>query len=176
MRFLARLILIPLGIALAAIFALAFIGTAVTLRPELASGLTAAAEQSAAMIRRWMTDGAEVIPLIELFVTLLSRFVIAVLFAPVILTALAAEIGGFRSWFFHAVVTALLTAAIPFAVMPELFGGAVPALMSLPTALLATTGAVAGTIYWIIAGRSAGADPPTVEERATVKAPKPAKR
>jgi hypothetical protein len=32
-------------------------------------------------------------------------------------------------------------------------------------------GALAGTIYWMVAGRGAGVDPMSIEERATVKAP-----
>jgi hypothetical protein len=46
-------------------------------------------------------------------------------------------------------------------------------LASSLTGVLAATGALAGSIYWMIAGRSAGADPPSIEDRATVRAPKP---
>jgi hypothetical protein len=55
--------------------------------------------------------------------------------------------------------------------LPNLMAGS--ALASPLTGVLAATGALAGSIYWMIAGRSAGADPPSIEDRATVPAPRP---
>ncbi len=54
---------------------------------------------------------------------LFSRFVIVVLLLPVTQVAVIAEILAFRAWIFHALGVALLTAAMPFAVMPELIQG-----------------------------------------------------
>jgi hypothetical protein len=76
------------------------------------------------------------------------------LVAPPVAIAVAGEIWGTRSLAWYAVGTAALTAAIPWLAR---------ASMRTPTAAegritlaLFLTGAVAGLVYWLFAGRSAG--------------------
>ncbi len=169
MRVFARLILIPLGIVLAAFAALVFLGIVGMTQPTVADALVTTAFKTMDRMFRTLMEGEEAIKQFGWSLVLLSRFVVVVLLLPVTLVAVVAEFFAFRAWLFHAAMAALLTAAMPFALMPELISGF--AFASGATGLLAATGALAGSIYWIVAGRSAGADPLTVEERATVKAP-----
>jgi hypothetical protein len=81
---------------------------------------------------------------------------LVLLIAPVGFVALIGETTGRRSFVFYSGFTGILTAAIPWLMR----GGfvqtpAIAAEMRL-TGLLFLTGAVAGLVYWIIAGRTAG--------------------
>lgn len=170
MRFIGRLILIPIAIAIAAFCALLFLGIVGMTQPDVAKAIASTAYQTMDRLFRTVMEGEEAIKQYGMSLVLFSRFVVVVLILPVTLTAVIAEVLGFRAYLFHALFAALLTAATPFALMPELIAGfpyASPA-----TGLLAATGALAGSIYWMLAGRSAGSDPPTIEDRATVQAPK----
>jgi len=171
LRFLGRLILIPIAIAIAAFCALLFLGIVGMTQPSIAQAIAETAYQTMDRLFRTMLEGDEAIRRYAESFALFSRFVVVVLILPVTLIALVAEVFAWRAYLFHALLAALLTAAIPYALMPDLIGGF--AFASRATGLLAATGALAGTIYWMLAGRSAGADPPTVEDRATVKAPRP---
>jgi hypothetical protein len=169
-RFLGRLILIPLAIAIAAFCALLFLGIVGMTRPEIAQAIAETAYRTMDELFRTALAGEEAIRSYAQNFVLFSRFVVVVLIAPVALTAVVAEVLGFRAYLFHALLAALLTAAMPFALLPDLIRGfpyASPA-----TGLLAAAGALAGTIYWMLAGRGAGADPLTVEDRATMPAPR----
>jgi hypothetical protein len=78
------------------------------------------------------------------------------LIAPVGLVALIGETIGSHSFVYYSGLTGLLTAAIPWLIR----GGfvqtpAIAAELRL-TGLLFLTGAVAGLVYWAIAGRTAG--------------------
>jgi hypothetical protein len=99
----------------------------------------------------------------------LSTLTMAVLFLPVALVAAVSEVFGLRNWFMQALLAAVLTALLPWAFLPNLMTGT--PLASALTGLLAATGALAGSLYWMIAGRSAGSDPKSVEDRATMRAP-----
>lgn len=170
MHFIGRLILIPLGIVLAALTAGAFLISAGFIQPNLGGALTDAAISTVRrLIESLMEDGEAAVRFARLAqgVTTLS---IAVLFLPVALVAAVAEVFSLRFWFLQMLLAAALTAVLPWAMLPELMAGA--PLASSVTGLLAATGALAGSIYWMVAGRNAGADPKTVEERATVKAPR----
>ncbi len=167
--FIGRLIMIPLGIVLAAFCTLLFLGVVGMVQPGIAEAIATTAYGTVDRLFRTVLEGEEAIMQFGWSLVILSRFVIIVLVLPVTLVAVVAEFFGFRAYLFHALGVALLTAAMPFAFMPELISGY--AFASRATGLLAGAGALAGTIYWIIAGRSAGSDPKTVEERATAKAP-----
>jgi hypothetical protein len=170
LRFIGRLIVIPLGIVLAAFCALLFLGIVGMVQPSVAEAIAMTAFKTMDRAFRTVLEGEEAIKQFGWSLVLFSRFVIVVLLLPVTLVAVVAEFFALRAWLVHALGVALLTAVVPFAMMPELIGGA--AFASSVTGLLAATGALAGSIYWMIAGRNAGADPKTVEERATVKAPR----
>jgi hypothetical protein len=167
--FIGRLILMPLGIFLAAFCTLLFLGFVGMVQPGIAEAIATTAHGTVDRMFRTFLEGEEAIMRFGWSLVILSRFVMIVLILPVSLVAVVAEFFGFRAYLFHALGVALLTAALPFAFMPELLSGFTYA--SRATGLLAGAGALAGTIYWIVAGRSAGFDPKTVEERATAKAP-----
>jgi hypothetical protein len=170
LHFVGRLILIPLAILIAAFSALVFLGVVGMVQPEIAKAIAGVASGTLDKVFRTVLEGEEAIKQFGWSLVLFSRFVIVVLFLPVTLVAVIAEFLGIRSYFFQALVTAIITAVLPFAMMRELIEGF--DFASGATGLLAATGALAGTIYWVIAGRNAGSDPPSVEDRATVKAPK----
>lgn len=168
-RFLGRLILIPLGILLAAVVAGAFLVSAGFIQPNLGGALTDAAITTVRrLVESLMEDGES----IERFARLaqgVTTLSLAVLFLPVAIVAAISEVFSLRYWFLQMLLAAVLTAVMPWAMLPNLMQGT--PLASALTGLLAATGALAGSIYWMVAGHSAGFDPKTIEERATVKAP-----
>jgi hypothetical protein len=149
------------------LFFLAIVGMA---QPGLADAIAATAFQTLDRGVRMAMEGEEAFRRFGWSLLELSRFAVVILLLPVTLTAVVAEFFALRAWFFHALAAALLTALMPFALMPDVPQRA--GITSWATLLLAAAGALAGTIYWMIAGRSAGADPKTVEERATMQAPR----
>jgi hypothetical protein len=171
LHFIGRLIVIPLAILIAAFSALVFLGVVGMVQPDVAKAIVGLAYGTLDKVFRTVLEGEEAIRQFGWSLILFSRFVIVVLFLPITLVAVISEFLSIRSYFFQVLLTALVTAIMPFAVMRELIEGF--AFASQTTGLLAATGALAGSIYWIIAGRNAGSDPPSVEDRATVKAPRP---
>lgn len=86
-------------------------------------------------------------------VTSVSRLLMLLLVAPVVVTGLIGEIARWRSAYWYLARTALLTASIPWLLRPE---NRVPSAGELHiSALLGIVGAIAGLVYWLIAGRSA---------------------
>ncbi|MGY6569249.1 MAG: hypothetical protein ACXIVE_09670 [Salinarimonas sp.] len=156
MRFLGRLILLILGL----IFAIP--AGAVTLALGIFS--EPAAQQLVAMIGTAVFDllfseairnGDPDVVFAE-FAMGFAFISLVLLVAPVSFVAICGEVTGTRSLIYYGVVTGLITAAIPWLMR----GGYVetPALEAewRITALLFVTGAVAGFVYWLITGRSAG--------------------
>jgi hypothetical protein len=86
-----------------------------------------------------------------------GRLLGIVILAPPVLVALASELIGARRLVWHVGATGLLTGALPWlasrGVRP-----ASPEEMRI-AAILALAGAVAGFVYWLVAGHGAGADP-----------------
>jgi hypothetical protein len=166
---LGRVLLIPLGVLLAAIVAGIFLIVVGFVQPSFGGAVT---ETAIATLRRLveslMEDGeaAERFARLAQGVTTLS---LALLFLPSALVAAVTEAFSVRLWIVHALGAAVLTALLPWAMLPNLMG-ATP-LASALTGLLAATGALAGSIYWMVAGHGAGANPPSIEDRATMKAP-----
>jgi hypothetical protein len=169
LRFIGRLILIPLGILLAALFAMSFLGVVAVVQPLAAEALTGWAIQAFDRLWRAAAEGDEAIRRYSLSLVAVSRIPLVVLFLPTAVVAAVAEVFAMRSWFLQMLLAALLTALVPFALAPEIMQKA--QLASTITGVLAAMGALAGTIYWMVAGRGAGVDPMSIEERATVKAP-----
>ena len=96
---------------------------------------------------------------------LLARSVLAAIcIAPLGLAALVGEIAGLRSWFWYACCSGGLAAAMPF--LLRLLagvdrGGATPETPAATAEsrfllLFFLVGLITGSIYWLIAGRSAG--------------------
>lgn len=91
---------------------------------------------------------------------------LVLLIAPVGFVGLIGETIGTRSFVFYSGVTGLATAAIPWLMRGGFVQSPALAAEGRLTALLFLTGAVAGLVYWAIAGRTAGrrrdAPPPAV--------------
>jgi hypothetical protein len=169
LRFIGRLILIPLGILVAALVVLVFLGFVAVVQPAVAGVLSETVLKVFENAWYAVNDGEEGIRKYAASLMGFSLFPVVVLFLPVTVVAAIAEVFGIRSWFLQALVGALLTALLPWAMYPEIIAG--KAMASPATGLLAVAGALGGTIYWMIAGHSAGSPPRTIEERATIKAP-----
>jgi hypothetical protein len=99
---------------------------------------------------------------------------LAICIAPVALAALIGELGRLRSWLWYACCSGLIAAAMPFDLHPLAEaerGEASPerAAMMLEIRfmlLFFVVGLVAGSIYWLIAGRNAGEATVELEGRA----------
>lgn len=86
---------------------------------------------------------------------------LAVLIVPVVVVGLAGELMRVGSYIWYAGGTGLITALVPWIARAGLSGSAsMGAGEGRIAGLLFLTGAVAGTIYWLVAGRSAGAEQP----------------
>jgi hypothetical protein len=170
LHLLGRALLIPLGVLLAALAALTLLMMASVVQPAIGGALTDAAMATLrAVFENLMADGEAPERIARLAIGL-SKLTLAVLFLPVAIIAVATEMFSLRSWFVQALGVALLTALLPWAMLPSLLQGT--AFASSLTGLLAATGAFAGSIYWMVAGHGAGRRPRSVEERATVIAPR----
>jgi hypothetical protein len=169
LRLIGRIILVPLGILLAGIIILAFLGFVAVIQPGLAETISSTVFTIFERVWYAVADGETGIRSFGQSLTTFSRFPVVVLFLPVTIVAAVSEVFGLRNWFVQALMAALLTAILPWAMHPEVIAG--KGIASPVTGLLAAAGAVGGTIYWMVAGHSAGPSPKTIEERATIRAP-----
>ena len=173
LRIIGRIILVPLGIALAALTGLVFLTGVGLVQPGFSEVLATQASEQMQRLMRGLLAGEDVIGSFLPSLAAFSRLAGVVLFLPMMLVAAVAEVFALRSFFIQILLVAFLTALLPYAVMPELTAGTLFA--SSLSGLLAVTGALAGSVYWMVAGRKAGADTPSIEDRATVQAPKPSR-
>lgn len=164
MNFARRVVLVPLGLALAIPAGLLFLligGSIDAASRQLVGNLTFSGLMALA------GDIGQSGSLEAFGVLIFGLMLIAsiVLVAPLVLVALVGEIVGWRTYVWYAGGCAALTAAIPWIVRGgPLSGGAsrteviaaVNAGELRITLLLFLTGAVSGFVYWLIAGRSAG--------------------
>ena len=98
----------------------------------------------------------------------LGRLALALLVVPPVFSALVLEFMGVWRLIAHAGLTALVTAAVPFLLRgPN--RGATPEEIHI-AAVLALVGAVAGAVYWAVAGRGAGAPQREVARILSAKA------
>ncbi|HEX2135497.1 MAG TPA: hypothetical protein VHG30_06250 [Microvirga sp.] len=157
MRWLRRLFAVPFGLLLAVSASSLFLVAAAILDPVMG----AFAGEALWVGFWWLIDAVFAVedpgPILDSALSGAARLLAAVLLAPLILVALVSEVIGARGALWQAGGTALLTGALPWLVR----GGARPATpeeMRI-AAILALTGAVAGFVYWLAAGRGAGPDP-----------------
>ena len=109
-----------------------------------------------------------------LLMQLMHLSTLAICIAPVVLAALIGELARFRSWLWYACCSGILAAAMPFDPHPwsEADGDAAAheataMMLELRFMLLFfIVGLIAGTIYWVIAGRNAGEATPELEGKA----------
>jgi hypothetical protein len=169
MRIFGRLILIPLAIAVASFFAGTFLVVAGFAQPQIGGAITEGAITTIRTLIESLFEDGEAVDRFARLSKGLTTLTLAVLFLPVALVAAVSEIFSLRWWFVQAIGAAFLTALLPWAMLPNVIAGT-PLASSL-TGLLAATGALSGSLYWMIAGKSAGRNPLSVEERATTRAP-----
>ena len=109
-----------------------------------------------------------------LLMQLMHLSTLAVCIAPVVLAALIGELARFRSWLWYACCSGILAAAMPFDPHPWSEGERDTAanettVMTLELRfmlLFFIVGLIAGTIYWLIAGRNAGEATTELEGKA----------
>ncbi len=165
---LGRTFLIPLGLILSAVAAATVLIMASVVQPTIGGAITEGAMTTLrAVFDNHMSD-ADAPERIARLAIGFSKLTFALLFLPVALMAATSEIFSLRSWFVQALGAALLTALLPWAMLPSLLQGT--AFASPITGLLAATGAFAGSIYWMVAGHGAGRSPRSIEDRATFTA------
>jgi len=87
----------------------------------------------------------------------LGRLTGAILIAPPVFVALMAEVIGWRRLLWHAGLTGAVTAAVPWLIRTSPQPPTTEEIHI--TAVLLLTGAVAGLVYWLVAGRNAGLVP-----------------
>jgi hypothetical protein len=165
MRRLARLLLlVPFALLTAIAASGAFLMVACLFDPLLA-GFTG----DALAVAWWtLTDmllgGEDPAPFVTEAILGAGRLAASLLVAPPLVVALVGEVVGARSLLWHAGATGLLTGAVPFLLRGG-GRGATPEELHI-AAVLALTGAVAGLVYWLIAGSSAGSAGNAVAEPA----------
>ena len=109
-----------------------------------------------ATVFRIAAEGGDPQPLVEtLFLGFWTLSTVLVI-APVTLVSAIGEIAGARSFLLYGGATALLTAAIPWIARGGVGDPTALSAEGRLTAILFVTGAVAGMVYWAVAGRSAG--------------------
>jgi hypothetical protein len=167
MRWLRRLVAVPFGLALAVTASFLFLVLASVIDPAMGSFAG-----EALWVGFWSLIDAVLSvedpgPVVDAALADAGRLVATVLLIPPAFVALVGEVIGTRRLLWYAGATGILTGALPW-----LAGGA--ARPATPeeiriSAVLAITGAVAGFVYWLAAGRGAGPEP----IRTSVSGPTP---
>ena len=164
MSWLRRLFAVPFGLLLAVSASSLFLAVACVVDPVMGSFAG-----EALWVGFWrLLDAVFAVedpgPVVDSTLSAVARLLAAVLLASMILVALVSEVIGARGALWQVGGTALLTGALPWLAR----GGARPATAEeiRIAAILALTGAVAGFVYWLAAGRGAGLDSsPAVTQR-----------
>jgi hypothetical protein len=160
MRLVARLFLLFLGLVIAIPFGLAAMAIGIALEPtarELVGTLGfATLWQILADLAAGDLPDERAVALFTAF----STAALALLVAPPALVAIIGEVLGWRAFLWYAVATGAVTAALPWAGRARFglarFSEAALQAEGRITLVLFVTGAVAGAVYWLVAGRSAG--------------------
>lgn len=105
---------------------------------------------------RIASEGGDPQPVAEALFLGFWMLSIVLVVAPVALVSALGEVVGARGLVYYGGVTALLTAAIPWLARGGVGETAALAAEGRLTAILFVTGAVAGLVYWVAAGRGAG--------------------
>ncbi|GGK34824.1 hypothetical protein [Salinarimonas ramus] len=109
-----------------------------------------------AAIFRVAAAGGDPAPMVETMVLGFWMLACVLVVAPVTLVSALGEIAGARSLVLYGGLTATLTAGIPWLLRGGAGDPAALAAEGRLTAILFVTGAVAGLVYWVVSGRSAG--------------------
>ncbi|MXQ13416.1 hypothetical protein [Microvirga makkahensis] len=97
-------------------------------------------------------------PIVAEAMLTVGRIMFTLLVLPPLVIAVTGEALKMRSLFWYALATGVLTAAVPW-ILRGAARVANPAELHV-SAILGLTGAVAGFVYWVIAGRDAGGRTP----------------
>jgi hypothetical protein len=160
MRLIGRLFLLVLGLAIAIPFGVAALAVGVAIEPaarELVAtlGLATLWQMLADLASGDLPDERAV----ALF-TAFSTALFALVVAPPALVAILGEVLGWRAFLWYSVATGAVTAALPWAGRARVglsrFSEAAREAEGRITLILFAAGAVAGAVYWLVAGRSAG--------------------
>lgn len=160
MRWLWRLVAVPFGLMFAVTASGLFLVGASVADPVMASFAG-----EALFVGFWSVIDAALAaddpsPIVDATLADAGRVLATVLLAPPLFVALVSEVLGARRLVWHAGATAVVTGALPWLVR----GGArtaTPEEVRI-SIILALAGAVAGFVYWLIAGRRAGPEPEPV--------------
>lgn len=151
MRLLGRLVLVPLGLLFAIPGGVMALGTAAILDPIMAEFARIVLWSGAFALADSFADGDLVG---QGRAAAAFGWAATLLVAPPVFVALVGEVAGLRALAWHAGGTGLVTALLPWLMRGR---------MAQPSAgeghltlILFGVGAIAGAIYWLIAGRSAG--------------------
>ncbi len=159
----ARLTLTIVGLACASAAALLFLPFAVLVDPLVQSTTShASADHWFEILENLFADD-DPQEALTTFVQLIWSIGMLVCVVPVTITALIGSLARTRSFVFHAGLTGAFAAAMPWILRASRFadrGGQISSAEGHLTLILFLTGVVAGTIYWLIAGRR-GEDQPS---------------
>jgi hypothetical protein len=154
-RLILRLLIVPIGIGFAAVAAF-IAGIAGMLSWGQEAGLVGLAAATGLSIVELTTQGVDPGE-IATALAMLWLFLVGLVLVPITIVALAGELFGITSWMAYAFGT-----GGAFVLVPVLLRGDAAAGQTWPAnALLGflATGIIAGTVYWLIAGRGAAASP-----------------
>jgi hypothetical protein len=147
------LIVIPFAVACAAFAALMMLGIATVVSPDFAALVQGAFTLFFNLVWSQGMNGVDPTPAALAATTGLGLILAAILIVPAVITALVSEAFRIGSGMLQVSLAGVLTAALPLAIV---------GLNRLPTGGetriaggLFLIGAVAGAIYWLIAGRNA---------------------
>ena len=105
---------------------------------------------------------------------LIRAVTVAICLMPLLVAALVGELARVRSWLWYACCSGLVAAAVPFVLRlgfathrtaEQADGSGIAHAESRFLLLFFLTGVIAGTVYWLIAGRTAGEDARVPEGR-----------
>ena len=155
----SRLILTIIGLACARAAALLFLPFAIVVDPLVQSAASQAPESHWFEILENLFAEHDPHEAVTTLIELIWTIGMLVCVVPVTISALVGGVARTRSFLFYAGLTGTLAAAMPWVLRASRFadrGGQVSSAESHLTLILFITGVVAGTIYWLIAGRGEG--------------------
>jgi hypothetical protein len=161
----ARLLLTIIGLACASAAALVFLPVAVLFDPQIQGAAShVSSDHWLGLLENLFSDD-DPQEAVTTLVQLIWTIGMLVCVIPVTIIALVGGVARSRSWVFYVGLTGVLAAAMPWILRASRFaerGGQMSAAEGHLTLILFMTGAVAGAVYWIVAGRSDGkASPPS---------------
>lgn len=148
------LLLIPFACLVAMGAGFVALGAASVTSPAVAMMIGGGIERLVDLLFGLAESGADPAPAAQAAFALVARLGFAILVAPVVTVALAAELLRLRSGLVQSVTCGLLAALLPLALL-RLTRAPSQAELQIISGLF-LVGVVSGFVYWLIAGRDAG--------------------